>query len=287
MGRHNAILVPQKISDNALYLAKNEKAYLSVIEQFIKRVPSVVALEKMLADYDQIEIPTEHIFAGGVYIRQITIPKDAFLIGKRHRYKTCDIMLSGRMVLYNGHGKEPITVEAPIITESPKYKKKMGYAYSETVWLNAFPTDKTDIDEIEKDIFITEDAFEDYEDFKNVIKLYGFTEEIVRSQTENKDDIIDFDKNYGLRIDNSDREGKGLFTDRAILRGEYIAPSRIKDKRTPAGRYTNHSINPNALMVLDKDRINLIASRDILENEEITVNYRNSMEILGVKPCQV
>ena len=147
------------ISDNALYLAKNENAYLSVIEQFIKRVPSVVALEKMLADYDQIEIPTEHIFAGGVYIRQITIPKDAFLIGKRHRYKTCDIMLSGRMALYNGFGKDPIVVEAPLIIESPQYKKKMGYAYAETVWLNAFPTNETDIEKIEKDIFISEESF--------------------------------------------------------------------------------------------------------------------------------
>lgn len=274
------------LEKKAIYLVKNETAYLSVIEQFISKVTSVVELEKMLSEYDQIEIPTEHIFAGGVYIRQITIPKDSFLIGKRHRHATCDVMLTGRMALYNGFGKDPITVEAPIITESPAYKKKMGYAYEETVWLNAFPTNSKDIDTIEKDIFISEEAFEDYEDFKNIIKLYGFTEDIVKSQSENEGDVIGFDLPYQVRIAPSDRHGAGMFATAPIKTNAIICPVRIKDKRTPAGRYTNHSINPNAVMIVDSDRINMKSLKDIEQDEEITVNYRNSMEILGVKPCQ-
>lgn len=261
--------------------------HLSIIERFIENVPSIVALEKILSSYDQLEIPTQHIFAGGVYIRQITIPKDAFLIGKRHRYKTCDIMLSGSMVLYNGFGKEPIKITAPIITESPAFKKKMGYAYEETVWLNAFPTDSTDIDGIERDIFISEDAFEDYEDFKNVIRIYGFTEEVVKAQAEDESDLIDFDMECDVIVLPSDRHGNGLFSIRQIDQHSLICPARIGANRTPAGRYMNHSARPNAIMKIeDGKKINVYSVRTIEKGEEITVDYRNSMEILGVKPCQ-
>jgi len=272
--------------DTIAYLAKNETAYLSVIEQFIENVPSIVALEKYLSDYEQIEIQTEHIFAGGIYIRQITIPKDAFLIGKRHRYATCDVMLSGCMTLYNGYKSKPITVEAPMITESPAYKKKMGYAYAETVWLNAFPTNSNDIEAIERDIFITEEAFEDYEDFKSIIKLYGFTEEIVANQSKTKDDLIEFDKKYSVEISASDRHGFGLFASKKIKNGEFICPARVGSKRTPAGRYANHSMKPNSIMIVEGDKINIYALSFIEKETEITVDYRSSMEIIGEKPCQ-
>ena len=75
-------------------------------------------------------------------------------------------------------------------------------------------------------------------------------------------------------------EGKGLFATGNFEPNEVIAPARLGGKRTPAGRYTNHAKNANAMMVLrDNGDIDLVASASINGckggnlGEEITVNY--------------
>ena len=71
--------------------------------------------------------------------------------------------------------------------------------------------------------------------------------------------------------------------------GAVIAPARIAGKRTPAGRYTNHSAKPNAVMVqLPSGDIDLVASRHISGcaggqlGEEITIDYRQALRLSGI-----
>lgn len=64
-----------------------------------------------------------------------------------------------------------------------------------------------------------------------------------------------------------------------------IECARIGDKRTPAGRYTNHSASPNAKFVPTRDGLNLVATRRITGmtggrvGEEITIDYRQALEL--------
>lgn len=86
-------------------------------------------------------------------------------------------------------------------------------------------------------------------------------------------------------------EGWGLFATADIPAGEIIAPARIGNCRTPAGRYTNHSGLPNAVMTDSDNGLDLVALRYIYGNkggqlgEEILINYRHALELKGVKPC--
>jgi hypothetical protein len=80
-----------------------------------------------------------------------------------------------------------------------------------------------------------------------------------------------------VALTHSQREGLGIFSKLNFQKGTAIVPARMDGKRTPAGRYTNHSANPNAIFTkLDGDHIALVAEKDIEAGDEITVDYRQA-----------
>ena len=113
-------------------------------------------------------------------------------------------------------------------------------------------------------------------DFKKVLSDFGFSEEEVRRQSEIEEDQIDI-KTDGVVVENSDIEGMGLFATQLFKAGEIIMVARIDGKRTIAGRYVNHSPEPNAKMIINGNDFNLVALRDI-EGEEITTDYKITLE---------
>ena len=99
---------------------------------------------------------------------------------------------------------------------------------------------------------------------------------------------------YKCKIGRSHIDGRGLIATADIKAGEVIAPARIGACRTPAGRYTNHSADPNAVMVVVGDRIMVVATRPItgcmggFDGEEITVSYRAAIATAQeFEACQV
>ena len=60
-------------------------------------------------------------------------------------------------------------------------------------------------------------------------------------------------------------------------------PCLLKDKRTQAGRFTNHAMRPNCRFVFDGDNMNMIAIKSISAGEELTVNYREVLTLQGSK----
>ena len=131
----------------------------------IQKVDEPIALDlmaieaKMLAHPNQIEIPVEHIFSGGVYIRQIIIPKGTWIMGKRHRFESCNMLLKGKLAVYVEEGKPPMMIEGPMIFTSPPLAKKFAYCMEEAIFANVLPTDLTDPDEIEKVFIIPEQEY--------------------------------------------------------------------------------------------------------------------------------
>jgi len=107
----------------------------------------------------KIEIPVEHIFSAGVYVRQITIPAGSLVMGKRHRHATCNILLKGVLTVYTDEDMPPVTVSGPLIFTTEPCAKKFAYCHEEAVFLNVIPTDSTDPDEIEKAWIIPEDEY--------------------------------------------------------------------------------------------------------------------------------
>jgi hypothetical protein len=126
---------------------------LAIQEMFrdvMNKYPSLYDLEKELMKLPQTEEKLYHHFMGGVYIRELHIPAGSLIIGKRHRGKTCNMLMKGRMALYNEADGSVTEISAPLVFESEPLTKKMAFCFSDCVFMNIHPTTETDIDKIEQ-----------------------------------------------------------------------------------------------------------------------------------------
>lgn len=135
-----------------------------------KKQLSLKDMEKKLFAMPQVEMPLRHNFADGVYVRELFMPKDTIVIGKRHRFETCNILLKGELSLYMGKGVQSKRIRAPYIFNSKPGTKKMAYVHEDSIFLNIHPTDETDLEKIENEFIISEEEFEKmgYEDIKQI-----------------------------------------------------------------------------------------------------------------------
>ena len=117
-------------------------------------------------------------------------------------------------------------------------------------------------------------------DFERWMIEYGFDALTLEAMVKNESDQIAMPKAFdAVYISDSNIDGKGIFAARDIRKGELIAPARIDKKRTPCGRYTNHSIKPNAMFWLTgepQSDILMIATEDISANDEVLMCYRQA-----------
>ncbi len=117
-------------------------------------------------------------------------------------------------------------------------------------------------------------------DFNRWAIEYGFDMATLEAMVKNESDQIAMPKEFdAVYIADSNINGKGIFAARDIKKGELIAPARIDKKRTPCGRYTNHSIKPNAMFWLTgepQSDILMFATEDISVNDEVFMCYRQA-----------
>ena len=216
-----------------------------------------------------------HRFAPGVYTREMFVPAGLMITGMIHKTEHISIFLSGKMLIANGDGSST-TIEAPIVETALPGVKRAGIALEDVRWITIHPTEETDTDVIER-LLVTNDFSEvehlvdqrDYEDFALEFNVTEETKEEFGKFGVRKQPID------GVEILPSKRDGLGVFAKREIKAGEIIAPAIIGGELMEYSRYANHSMNPNAQMVPFHDGVNIVAIRDI-SNEEVTVDYRDS-----------
>ena len=123
----------------------------------------ITALKDKLLDLDdgQIDFPVEHELLDGMYLRKLFIPKGSILVGKIHKKSCMNIVASGDISVMTETGTKRI--KAGYTLCSLAGIQKVGYAHEDTVFINVFRTDETEIDKIEAEI-----ACESYEDLKAI-----------------------------------------------------------------------------------------------------------------------
>lgn len=261
----------------------------------------VADLEKEMLEMPQADCPVAHHFGPGIYIREVTLPAGIFAVGHTQRYEHLNIMLTGKVAIVDGD--QVRVLEAPLIFTG-KPGRKVGYVIETCVWQNVYATEETNIDALEAHYLDKSENWKAYDkeqsgiiyalnqpdrdDFEQVLKDFGFNAETVRQQSEDESDQIDMPVAFKAvaQVRDSNIEGKGLFLSWHIAAGQIIAPARISGKRTPAGRYVNHSISPNCKYIADENGdIYLVSLRDIdgckggSKGEELTVDYRQALTL--------
>lgn len=283
----------KNIAENIEFLALNGKHQLTNSKKVEK-------LEEKLLDFPQAECPVKHIFGAGIYIREVSISAGVFSIGHHQKCTHMNHMVEGKVIMLKEDGTTEIVKAPATFVSGPG--RKIGFILEDMVWRNIYPTDETDIEILESvyldksttweadnfikkqiDVMLAQPA---RDDFEKMLKDLCVSKEIVREQSENEGDQIPLPPgDYKIMVSDSHIEGKGLFATSKFINGESIAPASINGKRTPAGRFTNHSPDPNAKMVLKENGdIYLSAVKNISGchggelGEEITVDYRQSVQ---------
>ena len=113
---------------------------------------SIVALEAAIrsSGFEVEAPPVRHIFAPGVYCREITLPKGITVVGKIHRHAHVNVISKGRVAVVTEFGSE--ILEAPITFVSEPGTKRAVTALEETIWLTVHPTEETDLAKIEEHV---------------------------------------------------------------------------------------------------------------------------------------
>jgi len=276
---------------------------VEVGEMALRELMSLDAPEQAMLQLPQAECSVVHHFGPGVCIREVFMPAGTLAIGHKQKFEHLNIMLRGKVLVANDDGSTQVLTAPMIFTGKPG--RKIGYVMEDMVWQNVYATDLKDASAVE-DLFVEKSeewhadqahrfAVEsvsraaDRSDYERLLSECGIPHEVARQQSEDESDQIWID-NSTVRVAESPIEGKGLFATSPIRAGQVICPARIDGKRTQSGRYTNHSMFPNAVMVsLPNGDIDLVALTDIegckggSMGTEITIDYRQALALAGVE----
>ena len=259
---------------------------------FLPVVPlreKIELLQEELLKRPQADVQYLHSFEPGKYIRTMIAPPNTVIVGAEHKtpYK---VRLEKGTIAVN-IGDEIKILTAPLEMDVPAGAKRAGHVFDkELVWVDIYdnPDDCQDIATIEERLYVIPECGlmsnripKQLAEVKSDYEL--FLTQIVLDQTEIdkivsiEHDLMEMPKEYFTALKPSKIHGNGLFATKSFRMWEVVCPCRLNGKRTPGGRFVNHSHKNNLMPIKIGDNIYAVASQDIYENEELLLNYRDMM----------
>jgi quercetin dioxygenase-like cupin family protein len=105
---------------------------------------------ELISSVEQVPLPLAHHFSPGVYMREIFMPKGAFVIGHEHKTQHLNVILSGAArVMIEGSIYD---IQAPYIFESGPGVQKVLYIEEDMRWatVHVNPDEERDIVKLEE-----------------------------------------------------------------------------------------------------------------------------------------
>jgi hypothetical protein len=261
----------------------------------------VVALQNELLKMPQANIVTEHIFTPGKYERKITIPAWTVLTGAEHKTPYRVRLEKGTIAVNTDDGVKVLT--APCEFDASAGMQRAGRVFEdEVVWVDIYdnPDNCTDLAVLENRLYVVPncglaDSRTDVQkaqiDYGAFLHQIGMTQDEMDAVVHIESDLMEMPEGVDVQLRDSPIHGKGLFATRDFEAGEVVCPGRLNGKRTPGGRFINHSVYCNVKPEKVGDDIYAVATRKIHVNDELLVDYRASMRVnfglvlQGELPC--
>jgi hypothetical protein len=261
----------------------------------------VVALQNELLKMPQANIVTEHIFTPNKYERKITIPAWTVLTGAEHKTPYRVRLEKGTIAVNTDDGVKVLT--APCEFDASAGMQRAGRVFEdEVVWVDIYdnPDNCTDLAVLENRLYVVPncglaDSRTDVQkaqiDYGAFLHQIGMTQGEMDAVVHIESDLMEMPEGVDVQLRDSPIHGKGLFATRDFEAGEVVCPGRLNGKRTPGGRFINHSVYCNVKPEKVGDDIYAVATRKIHVNDELLVDYRASMRVnfglvlQGELPC--
>lgn len=104
-----------------------------------------------------VDLPLRHLFAPGVYIREIFMPAGTVVVGHRHKTKHFNIVLKGKCAVTQD-GIEVMQIEAPMTFVSDAGVQKILLIKEDTTWQTVHPVNEKEVEamaeEEREDMFV-------------------------------------------------------------------------------------------------------------------------------------
>jgi quercetin dioxygenase-like cupin family protein len=239
-------------------------------------------LQGLMEDMPQAETPVVNTFAGGVYARELFIPKGTILVGKVHLTEHLNICLKGDLTFLTVDG--PKRVVGPTMFAAPAGTKKLAYANEDSIWVNVHPALSDDPDQIVDALTVS--RFADFDrlmskaDLEHKVAIFGYTPESMHAIAVDPS-TLDETPMDGVFVADSELHGQGLFASKDFLAGDTVCLAMRDNKRTLAGRYSNHSPTPSAAIVRRDDQLVLVTLHDVQQGDELTTDYGETLALIA------
>jgi hypothetical protein len=261
----------------------------------------VLALQNQLLKMPQANIVTEHIFKPGIYERKITIPAWTVLTGAEHKTPYHVRVERGTIAVNTDDGIKVLTGLCDFSAKAGI--QRAGRVFEEeVVWVDVYdnPDDCNDLAVLEARLYVVptcglaDSRTEEQKakiDFGVFLHQIGMTQNDMDKIVHIESDLMDMPEGFDVELRDSPIHGKGLFATRDFEIDDVVCPGRLDGKRTPGGRFINHSFNCNIKPVKEGDDIYAVAARKISAGDELLVDYRSSMRVnfgltvQGELPC--
>ena len=104
----------------------------------------------------QVELPTEHLFAGGMYCRILPRPTGCLIVGKVHKKEHFYMVIKGCVQVTTDEGMQEI--RAPKVLISKPGTKRAVLAMEDSICLTVHRADSTTVDEVEEELVEPDDS---------------------------------------------------------------------------------------------------------------------------------
>lgn len=98
------------------------------------------SLQRKIMEMPQVDCPLSHRFTDNQYIREIFMPKGAFVISKIHNTEHPYFVMKGKVSVFTENEGEVI-IEAPFYGITEPGTRRTLYVHEDTVWATYHPLD--------------------------------------------------------------------------------------------------------------------------------------------------
>lgn len=120
-----------------------------IIESEPSHADQIHFIARELAKLPQKPAPVTHRFAPGVYLREIFMSADSVVIGREHKTRHFNVLLSGACLIVHADGQRE-ELRAPMTFVSEAGVQKVLYVLEDTIWQTIHPTTETDLQKLDE-----------------------------------------------------------------------------------------------------------------------------------------
>lgn len=107
-------------------------------------------LVRTLQEYPQEELPVQHEFLDGVYMRTVYMKAGDVIVGKIHKQEHVAIISQGYATVLTEHGV--LEIRAPFLFKSPPGARRALVIHEDMIWTTIHRSDHTDLEKLEEQL---------------------------------------------------------------------------------------------------------------------------------------